>query len=523
MMSFVRRVLRTALVALLPVAFTAPTHAGTDTFPLGLEEAVSNGVPGPGAGNIERPGAIDIYEVTIDAPTAVYFDEIGGACTITWSCVSPSGAVLFSNNPVCATDPGTKSLAETGTYTITVTSATGAGTYAFTVWELNPVETFSIALDDTISMGVPSVGAGEIEEPGAIDRYELQVTAPQGVYMDEISGNCALSWKCIAPSGATVFGNQPICVTDPASVTLTESGVYVFEVAGLTGATGAYSFRVWSLEPPQVFSIAVGDTVASGVPGPGAGVLEEPGAIDRYALTIDSPRTVFFDELSGNCAMTWSCVGPYDSTVFASQPICVTDPGSFLLLDTGVYTMEVASGTSGIVGSYSFRLVDVAPPQFFDITVGTFISDGVPLPGAGNVESAGSVDIYRLDAAAGDAVCFLDGEGSCALRWRLLDPNGSVVFFDTAVCTSDPGTFILPLTGTYQVVVFGAESATGTYGIAVVPPRFGDLDSDCHVTAADLAILLGAWGPCDATCAADLNADGTVDAADLATMLGEWG
>ncbi len=53
----------------------------------------------------------------------------------------------------------------------------------------------------------------------------------------------------------------------------------------------------------------------------------------------------------------------------------------------------------------------------------------------------------------------------------------------------------------------------------------GDLDGDCNVTAADLAILLGHWGPCPPAepCPADLNGDGTVGAADLAQLLGNWG
>ncbi len=50
----------------------------------------------------------------------------------------------------------------------------------------------------------------------------------------------------------------------------------------------------------------------------------------------------------------------------------------------------------------------------------------------------------------------------------------------------------------------------------------GDLNGDATVDAADLAILLGTWGPC-AECPADLNQDGLVSAADLALLLGNWG
>ncbi|MBX3354468.1 MAG: hypothetical protein KF724_02080 [Phycisphaeraceae bacterium] len=53
-------------------------------------------------------------------------------------------------------------------------------------------------------------------------------------------------------------------------------------------------------------------------------------------------------------------------------------------------------------------------------------------------------------------------------------------------------------------------------------PRPEDLNSDGSVDGADLALLLGQWGPCDG-CAADLNGDGTVNGADLALLLGAWG
>lgn len=53
------------------------------------------------------------------------------------------------------------------------------------------------------------------------------------------------------------------------------------------------------------------------------------------------------------------------------------------------------------------------------------------------------------------------------------------------------------------------------------PDRPIELTGDGHVNAADLAILLGAWGACN-DCTADLNCDGIVDAADLSLLLGAW-
>ena len=52
-----------------------------------------------------------------------------------------------------------------------------------------------------------------------------------------------------------------------------------------------------------------------------------------------------------------------------------------------------------------------------------------------------------------------------------------------------------------------------------------DLDGDGMVGPADLAILLGNWGPCGdcGNCPADLDGDCTVGATDLAILLGSWG
>ncbi len=57
------------------------------------------------------------------------------------------------------------------------------------------------------------------------------------------------------------------------------------------------------------------------------------------------------------------------------------------------------------------------------------------------------------------------------------------------------------------------------------PPCPTDLNDDGEVKAADLAILLGSWGPCPpmADCPTDFNDDGIVSAADLAQLLGSWG
>ena len=58
--------------------------------------------------------------------------------------------------------------------------------------------------------------------------------------------------------------------------------------------------------------------------------------------------------------------------------------------------------------------------------------------------------------------------------------------------------------------------------VAVESLCLGDFNGDETVGAADLAVLLGQWGPCSG-CPADLNGDDIVSAEDLAQLLGSWG
>jgi hypothetical protein len=55
-------------------------------------------------------------------------------------------------------------------------------------------------------------------------------------------------------------------------------------------------------------------------------------------------------------------------------------------------------------------------------------------------------------------------------------------------------------------------------------PCPADVNHDGVVDGADMATLLGAWGPClSSNCPADINDSGVVDGADLTLLLDAWG
>jgi len=67
-----------------------------------------------------------------------------------------------------------------------------------------------------------------------------------------------------------------------------------------------------------------------------------------------------------------------------------------------------------------------------------------------------------------------------------------------------------------------ATKAIARWNTCTIPtPIAGDLNGDGIVNGADLALVLGSWGACQA-CVADIDESGVVDGADLAIVLGAW-
>ncbi len=162
------------------------------------------------------------------------------------------------------------------------------------------------------------------------------------------------------------------------------------------------------------------------------------------------------------------------------------------------------------------------------------------MPDAGSilVVSRAQQAILRYDGTSGAFLGRFDVQASGFLNggWGLApsaDGHAVLATGSNASSTINGYAFATGYTErTYRVYPADAPSATA---ICVAPrsstdmngnlipdacePNPADLNHDGVVDAADLAILLGAWG----TPGADLNGDGTTDAADLAILLGSWG
>ncbi|HMN95270.1 MAG TPA: hypothetical protein PKC43_03540 [Phycisphaerales bacterium] len=157
-----------------------------------------------------------------------------------------------------------------------------------------------------------------------------------------------------------------------------------------------------------------------------------------------------------------------------------------------------------------------------DLPGGSF--DSAALAASGD----GSVIVGRGKTAQGDrAFVWRPQQGMQDLRTFVISQGLAIVqgwtFAEATAISADGRT----------IGGWGRNAAGQTRGWMILnfpdPINIGlpnpDFNNDARVDAADVGLLLAAWGPCfgDGECPCDLNGDGIVDGQDLAELLGAWG
>lgn len=222
------------------------------------------------------------------------------------------------------------------------------------------------------------------------------------------------------------------------------------------------------------FMITIGAKIEDGVPGPGAGAIETPGAQDVYTFTAAPRQRVYFrmfEHSAGMEQIRWRLVDENNNEVFATCLGC-SEPGVQMLITGGTYTMTVGGEDYPVTGLYRLQLFDVPPPDHFSIQIEAMIDDGVPGPGAGAIETPGAQDVYTFTAAPRQKVNFhllQYSAGMEQIRWRLVDENENEVFATCLGC-SEPGVQTLITGGAYTMTVgSGTVPATGLYALELGP------------------------------------------------------
>lgn len=197
-------------------------------------------------------------------------------------------------------------------------------------------------------------------------------------------------------------------------------------------------------------------------------------------------------------------------------------------LPGGPYTEVWVKGVSDsglVVGTTRHSELDgITNPQFFPTVWG---ADGQPaqLPLLPSYLHGACNSISRGGVILGGVSNPVDPELPITSRALWIDgvPNAIQPLIDAP---SSQGFMPLLISETGMIGGQGLVTPPGGTGVWILHPQrpSADLDGDCVVGGADLALLLESWGSGRSVPSpADLDGDGIVAGADLGILLGSWG
>ena len=333
----------------------------------------------------------------------------------------------------------------------------------------------AVKIGDKIGDGAPNPGAGTIDKPYQQNVYVFTAEPKQSVYFRVLNYSPSLSsmtWRLTDADGTEVFESCLGC-TEPGVQTLRKGGSYTLTVGSdRNAATGTYQLQLFNVPPPNQYAIKIGDAIKDNVPGPGAGVIETPGAEDIYTFSAAPRQKVYFRMLehsNGMAQIKWRLTDGNGMEVFDTCLGC-TEPGVQTLVTGGNYKLAVGNRQNPSTGTYRLQLYNVPLAKQFAIRIGDKVKPGVPGAGAGVIDTPGVQSVYTFTAAPGQKVYFhmLEyGRGMEQIFWRLVDDNGMEVF-NTCFGCSEPGVQTLTRGGSYTLTVgHNTNPATGDYALEI--------------------------------------------------------
>jgi serine/threonine protein kinase len=328
---------------------------------------------------------------------------------------------------------------------------------------------FETTIGSEISPDNPGLGAGIIPQPGALDLYTFTAEPGQLVFIQTISrpDGDIMNLSLEDESGAEIFNSCLQC-GDVGVVSLESGGEYTLIVGSETDKnSGRYHLKIWRVEPPQEFDLAIGDTASRDDPDNGAGYIEGPGAKDIYTFQADPGQHVYFEAVSApetNELIKWQLEDSNGVEIFSSCLQC-TDPGAQTLTQGGTYTLTVGDDRNIGSGPYAIKIWNIEPPVEQPIQIGETVTGYFQSPGATNIF------VFSADAGETIALTITDAPYSFVpVPIKLLDSTGAEAWSDCLHCVTTVN-ITLDRGGAYRLVVGGDEvSSASQYKFEIAYP-----------------------------------------------------
>ncbi len=474
-----------------------------------------------GAGQVGFDNTLIINEGVIEAtlPLGIHFDGWAGGPSINnnilrarnGSTLTLFSTVIDDTNGVIRAEAGSSVALRHGTIIGGLLETTGDGAFVVSTTE-------APALDDVLSTGLIRQGNdGDIVLQGTVTN--------DGMWTLESSGsNTDLQ---LNTATVTLAGQGEMVLSDAAQNRITSIGAvrtfvngqfHTIRGAGQIGTDNTVVLNEGAIiadQPVEVFFDGWG-----GAPSRNEGTMHISGA---GGMTLSHGAFTNTGTVKVDATSALRRHGPYTQTDGETRV-----HGSFNLLSSGSANVSggLLSGDGIVNGPLNVSGGSASPSNADGSAIGSLELNGNYVQ---SVDGGFVVDL-GLD---GNDLMTVNGNVNLggALQVRLDGPFTPVTGQEFVILTAT-GT----INGFWQCVEFPA-AAVGFFHVVysaqevklvvdVVPPQEADLNNDGVVDAADLALLLGAWGdkPCDNAicCPADLDGDGKVTASDLAILLGSW-
>lgn len=215
----------------------------TSNFSVPIDSRLVSGGPGPGAGEVEVPGAKDTYtfEATPGQQVFVWTAEYDdGMSQIKLWLLDSVGDVVADTCLGCG-NMGTVTLKKGGTYTLLIGSDKEPAIGLYDV-RLN-----TIPVAEPQDQTLPATLTGEIGVPGATQIYRFEATPEQQIFVTTVNYDDGMSqikiW--VLDSLGDVVDDTCLGCGNMGAVTLKKGGVYTLVVGSTREpATGAYQIRI---------------------------------------------------------------------------------------------------------------------------------------------------------------------------------------------------------------------------------------------------------------------------------------
>jgi hypothetical protein len=294
------------------------------------------------SGNVDLPGARDVYEFDAAAGTVAWFTSPD--CSdgdLQWDVEDTAGSPVGPAAVVCGA-VGRIDFSADGRYRVRVYSVNGGtGTYSIAWNESRPDRIASITSGQTIS--------GDIDLPGAQDVYELQAEAGTVAYFAAAGDGCTDNgayWVVEDDESGAAQAATAVMCGDIGRVVFPATGTYRVRVYSVSGGTGPYEIRWLASRADTERPLSLGSTAR--------GNLDLPGSHDVWTFRAQAGETIAFTAATDCTAneFVWTVTTPEGTAVAGAAAMC-GDIGEVTFPDTGDYQV-VITGYGQATGAYSF-------------------------------------------------------------------------------------------------------------------------------------------------------------------------